>query len=284
MSAIDAAGSPRNQGVRRWNASVRAGAAVLLALALVALAAPLLPADPNALSLTDRLKPPSGVHWFGTDAFGRDVFTRVVWGTRVSLLVGLLVAGVTVLLGLLIGGVCGFVSIVDAVVMRVLDGVMAIPGVLLAIAIIAVTGPSVITIVAALAVPEIPSMARLVRSVILSVRQRPWVEAAVTCGCPPARLIRIHLLPSAIPIVLVQAAYVTSAAILGEAILSFLGVGTPPDVPSWGSIVAQGKSQIQIAPWVIAFPSLALTATVLAVNLLGDGLRDAADPRRAPDD
>ena len=269
--------------MRLWrNPSVLFGALVLLALALAALAAPLLhTVDPVQLTPRLRLKPPTADHWFGTDGFGRDLWSRVIYGARISLAIGAMVSVVAVLLGLVIGLGAGFVRWLDGPVMRVMDGIMAIPAILLAIAMVSLNGASLITVAVAIVIPEIPRVARLVRSVVLSVREEPYVEAARGMGTRLPRLLWRHVLPNTLAPLVVQGTYVAASAILTEAILSFLGAGIPTEIPSWGNAMAEGRAYFQIAPWIILFPGLCLAATVLAVNLLGDGLRDLLDPRLA---
>lgn len=237
--------------------------------------------DPTALTPLQRLRPSSALNWLGTDHLGRDVWSRLVYGARVSVMVGLAVAALSILLGLLIGLVAGYIRWLDAIVMRIMDGLMAIPGILLAIALVSVSGASLTTVIVAIMVPEIPRVVRLVRSVVLTVREEPYVEAAVSVGTPlPAILIR-HILPNCIPPLIVQATYVCASAMLTEAILSFLGAGTPPTIPSWGNMVAEARLLFQIAPWNLLWPGIALAVTILAVNILGDGLRDRLDPKLA---
>jgi peptide/nickel transport system permease protein len=237
--------------------------------------------DPQALSPINRLKPPSGEYWFGTDMLGRDVYSRVIYGSRISLTVGIAVAVLSIAVGLAIGLVTGFIRWLDAVVMRVMDGLMSIPSVLLAISLIALTRASVGNVIVAITVAEVPRVVRLVRSLVLSLREQPFVEAAVASGTPlPAILLR-HILPNTLAPLLVQGTYVCASAMITEAILSFIGAGTPPNIPSWGNIMAEARSLIQIAGYLILFPGICLSLTVLAVNLLGDGLRDALDPRLA---
>ncbi|HTO49093.1 MAG TPA: ABC transporter permease [Burkholderiales bacterium] len=259
-----------------------AGGVVLLALVLVAFAAPWLgTVDPQAVAPVQRLKAPSALHWFGTDMLGRDVYSRVVYGARVSLAVGIAVALVSTLLGLAIGLVTGFVRAVDPVVMRVMDGLMSIPSVLLAISLIALTRASVGNVIAAITLAEVPRVVRLVRSLVLTLREQPFVEAAVAAGTPLPRILLRHILPNTTAPLLVQGTYVCASAMITEAILSFIGAGTPPNIPSWGNIMAEARSLFQIAGYLILFPGICLSLTVLAVNLLGDGLRDALDPRLA---
>src|SRR5262245_2661492 len=259
-----------------------AGGVVLLALVLVAFVAPWLgTVDPQAVAPVQRLKAPSAVHWFGTDMLGRDVYSRVVYGTRISLTVGVAVALFSTVLGLAIGLVTGYVRAIDAVVMRVMDGLMSIPSVLLAISLIALTRASVGNVIAAITLAEVPRVVRLVRSLVLTLREQPFVEAAVASGTPlPAILVR-HILPNTMAPLLVQGTFVCASAMITEAILSFIGAGTPPNIPSWGNIMAEARSLFQIAYYLILFPGICLSLTVLAVNLLGDGLRDALDPRLA---
>ncbi|GJE61302.1 Glutathione transport system permease protein GsiD [Methylobacterium trifolii] len=262
--------------------AVLAGLAVLLLVGLAALAAPWLwTGDPILLRPRLRLRPPSEAAWLGTDAFGRDVWSRVVYGARVSLAIGFAVSAVSVLVGLTIGLVAGYVRWLDAVVMRIMDGVMAIPSILLAIAMVTLSGAGIGTVIVAIAIPEVPRVARLVRGVVLSVRTEPYVEAAIGAGTRLPKLLVRHVLPNTIAPLIVQGTYVAASAILTEAILSFLGAGIPTEVPSWGNIMAEGRQAFQIAPWVILFPGLCVAATVLAVNVIGDGLRDALDPRTA---
>lgn len=237
--------------------------------------------DPTALTPLQRLRPASEAYWLGTDHLGRDIWSRLVYGARVSVMVGLAVAALSILLGLVIGLVAGYIRWLDGIVMRIMDGLMAIPGILLAIALVSVSGASLTTVIIAIMVPEIPRVVRLVRSVVLTVREEPYVEAAVSVGTPlPAILIR-HILPNCIPPLIVQATYVCASAMLTEAILSFLGAGTPPTIPSWGNMVAEARLLFQIAPWNLLWPGIALAVTILAVNILGDGLRDRLDPKLA---
>jgi peptide/nickel transport system permease protein len=264
----------------RRNPTVVAGAALLLAIVLIAISAPwIAPGDPQSVSPAMRLRPPSTQFWFGTDMYGRDVFTRTIHGSRISLLVGSLVAVTSVSCGLVIGLVTGSVRAVDNIVMRVMDGLMAIPDILLAIAMMAVIRPSVSNVLIAITIPQIPRVVRLVRSVVLTISERPYVEAAHATGTPFWRILTRHRLPNTIAPLVVQATYTGAAAVLTEAGLSFLGAGTPPNIPSWGNMMAEGRSFFQIATWIILFPGVFLAMTVLAVNLLGDGLRDTLDPR-----
>jgi peptide/nickel transport system permease protein len=258
------------------------GGAILIAMVAIAIAAPWLgTVDPLAVFPSKRLHPPSAESWLGTDMLGRDVYSRVVYGARVSLIVGLAVAALSTLLGLAIGLVTGYVRRLDAVVMRVMDGLMSIPSVLLAIALMALTKASIGNVIVAITLAEMPRVVRLVRSLVLSLREQPYVEAAIAAGTTLPRILVRHILPNIVAPLLVQGTYVCGSAMITEAILSFIGAGTPPNIPSWGNIMAEGRSLVQIAGYLIIFPGICLSLTVLAVNLLGDGMRDALDPRLA---
>ena len=258
------------------------GSLVLAAVALIALLAPWLgTVDPQALSPVQRLKPPSSEHWFGTDMLGRDVYSRVVYGSRISLTVGVSVAALSIGIGLAIGLVTGFLRWLDAIVMRVMDGLMSIPSVLLAIALMALTKASVGNVIFAITLAEVPRVVRLVRSLVLSLREQPYVDAAIAAGTNLPLILMRHILPNTLAPLLVQGTYICASAMITEAILSFIGAGTPPNVPSWGNIMAEARSMFQLASYLIYFPGLFLSLTVLAVNLLGDGMRDALDPRLA---
>ena len=258
------------------------GGVVLLLMVFVAVFAPWLGStDPLALSPIRRLKPPSAEYWFGTDMIGRDVYSRVIYGARVSLTVGISVAVLASVIGLAIGLVTGYLRWLDAIMMRVMDGLMSIPSVLLAIALISLTKASLENVIIAIAITEVPRVVRLVRSLVLTLREQPYVEAAVASGTRlPAILLR-HILPNTVAPLLVQATYICASAMITEAILSFIGAGTPPNIPSWGNIMAEARSLIQVAGTILLFPGIFLSITVLSVNLLGDGLRDALDPRLA---
>lgn len=255
------------------------GALLLAAMAMAALVAPLVSGDPLLMQPAQRLRAPSAALPFGTDNLGRDVFARTLYGARVSLAVGLIVATLSVVVGLAIGLASGYFRRVDAVVSRLLDGLMAIPAILLAIALVSLTRGSVAIVVIAIAIPEVPRVVRLVRSVVLSTREEPYVEAAIATGTPIPRLLVRHVLPATLPPLIVQATYICASAILVEASLSFLGAGIPPEIPTWGNMIAQSRLFLGRAPWTIFYPSAALALVVLAVNLVGDGLRDRLDPR-----
>jgi peptide/nickel transport system permease protein len=258
------------------------GGVIVLVLVVAALGAPWMgTVDPIAMSPTQRLKPPTALHWFGTDSFGRDVWSRVVYGTRVSLMVAFACAATSVLLGLFIGMIAGYFRLADAILMRIMDGLMSIPGILLAIALISLSGSTLTTVIVAISIPEIPRVVRLVRSVVLTVREEPYVQAAISVGTPLPQLLWRHVMPNTFPPLIVQATYVAASAMLTEAILSFLGAGTPPEFPSWGNMMAEGRVFFPIAPWIVLFPGIALALSILAVNVLGDGLRDRLDPRMA---
>ncbi len=262
--------------------SVLVGGLLIMAIALAAIFAPYLgTVDPGRIAPGMRLKPPSELAWFGTDLFGRDVYSRAIYGARSSMLIGLCVATAALVVGVTIGLVGGYFRWVDAVVMRIMDGLMAIPTFLLAIALVSLTRASIATVVVALTVPEIPRVVRLVRSVVLTVREEPYVEAAISVGTSTPALLFRHLLPSTYAPLMVLGTYICASAILIEAGLSFLGTGLPPEIPSWGNMISEGRTFFQVAPRLVFLPSLFLALTVLGINLLGDGLRDALDPRIA---
>lgn len=274
-------GAGRLGAFLRANPVVATGLIVLLVFALVALLSLLLFVDPARVNPLQRLRPPSLAHPFGTDQIGRSTLSRTFNGTAISLTVGALVTAVTVTFGLLIGLVSGFVRWLDGIAMRVMDGMMAIPGVLLAIALMSLFGSGVRNVIIAIAIAEIPRMARIVRSSVLVIREQPYVEAARASGTRTPRLLLQHILPNVAAPVIVQATYVFASAMIVESVLSFLGAGTPPTIPSWGNMLAEGRAFMQRAPWMIAFPGVALALLVLTVNVLGDALRDAIDPKLA---
>lgn len=264
------------------NPSIAIGGTIVLLMILMAIFAPLLwTVDPTALAPARRTREPSAMYWFGTDMLGRDVYSRVVYGARVSLIVGFAVAFFSSVVGLAIGVVSGFVRWADGIIMRVMDGLMSIPSILLAIALMALTRGSVGNVILAITVAEVPRVSRLVRGVVLSLREQPYVDAAVSCGTRTPVIIWRHILPNTVAPMTVQATYVCASAMIVESILSFIGAGTPPIIPSWGNIMAEGRALWQVKPYIVFFPALFLSVTVLAVNLLGDGLRDALDPRMA---
>ena len=263
----------------RRHPTIVIGAVLLLVITLAAALAPFIARDPLAFEPINRLRAPSAEFWLGTDSLGRDVYSRMVYGARISLLVGLLVAFISIVIGSVVGLLAGYFSHIDAVVMRLMDGIMAIPSILLAIALVSLLGASVKVVIIAIAIPEIPRVTRLVRAVVLSVRDLPFVEAARSNGTRVAKLLRRHILPSTVAPLIVQATYIAASAILTEAGLSFLGAGTPPEFPTWGNMIASSRLYLQIAPWTIFAPGICLALVVLAVNLVGDGLRDRLDPR-----
>jgi len=260
--------------------AIAIGSALLLAMLFIAVFAPWIgTVDPTALAPARRTREPSASFWFGTDMLGRDVYSRVLYGTRVSLTVGFAVAILASLVGLAIGLVSGFIRWADGFIMRVMDGLMSIPPILLAIALMALTRGSVGNVITAITIAEIPRVSRLVRSVVLSLREQPYVDAAVAAGTRTPMIILRHILPNTVAPMTVQATYVCASAMIIEAILSFIGAGTPPTIPSWGNIMAEGRALWQVKPYIVFFPAIFLSVTVLAINLLGDGLRDALDPR-----
>ncbi|WP_116133368.1 ABC transporter permease [Tropicimonas sp. IMCC34043] len=253
---------------------------VLIAIVLMALFAPVIANfEPTSLNAMKRLKPADATYWMGTDSYGRDLFSRVVYGARVSLMVGAGVALGSIVIGLPLGLLAGWFRGLDAVLMRMMDGLMAIPGILLAIAIVALTNAGLTTVVIAIMLPEIPQVVRLVRSRVLATRSETFVDAAVLLGTAPLRLIWRHLLPSTLAPLIVQGTYIYAAAILTEAALSFLGVGIGTETPSWGNIMAEGRLYFAMNPWLVFWPAIVLSLCILSINLLGDALRDRLDPK-----
>jgi peptide/nickel transport system permease protein len=279
----DGAGAPQIRW--RWlrkNPTLVLGAVLLVLVALVAIGAPWLAThDPEDIDPSARLEAPSTEHRFGTDALGRDVYSRALLGGRISLVVGCTVAALATVLGVLLGMVAGFVRGADGPVMRVMDGLMAIPGILLAIALMAVTRASLTTVIVAITVPEIPRVVRLVRSLALTLREQLFVEAAHAVGTRLPAVLWRHVLPNMLAPLMVQATFVAASAVLIEASLSFLGVGIPAQTPSWGNMMAEGRNVVAVAFHIILYPGILLAVTVLSINMVGDGLRDALDPRLA---
>ncbi len=266
----------------RRHPTIAIGTALLAVMFLIAVMAPFLgTVDPTAIAPARRTRAPSATYWFGTDMLGRDVYSRVLYGARVSLIVGFAVAALSSLIGMAIGLVAGYLRWLDAVVMRVMDGLMSIPPILLAIALMALTRGSVQNVIIAITVAEVPRVARLIRGVVLSLREQPYVEAAIASGTRVPRIILRHIVPNTLAPLTVQATYICASAMITEAILSFIGAGTPPTIPSWGNVMAEGRALWQVKPYIVFFPAVFLSITVLAVNLLGDGLRDSLDPRMA---
>lgn len=256
------------------------GGLILAVVVLLGVAAPLLSRHgPNDLSISNRLQPPSADHPFGTDNLGRDVWSRTLFGTRLSLFVGISTAVITATLGTLLALLAGFYRVLDEVIMRVMDGLMALPATLLAIAIMAAVGPRVENMIVALSLVYLPRSTRVARSAVLVVREHVFVEAAVALGAPDRGIMRRHILPGVMSPVIVQATYVFATAVLLESALSFLGVGAPPEIPSWGVMLAEGRVVMRSAPWMTTYAGVLLALTVLSVNMLGDGLRDALDPK-----
>jgi peptide/nickel transport system permease protein len=279
---------------RDWG--VLFGAAVILLMVVVGLGAPFLgTVNPSEINPTFRNRVPGTErtirrddgstatykHRMGTDSLGRDVYSRVLYGARISLLVGITVAAISIAIGLVIGLVSGYIRWLDGLVMRFMDGLMAIPAILLALAVVSLFRAGILAVIVAIVVPEIPRVVRLVRAIVLSVREEPYVEAAIMTGTPTPLLLVRHVLPNTIAPLIVQGTFVCANAILLEAILSFLGIGIPPDTPTWGNIMAEGRGLFRVYPHNIFFPGIALALTVLAVNMLGDGLRDRLDPKLA---
>ena len=255
------------------------GTAILVLMVLFAVCAPLISTNPLQATPSIRLHPPSASNLFGTDNLGRDVFARTAYGARSSLLIGVIVSLLSSTIGLAIGLFAGIYRWFDSVISRILDGVMAIPAILLAIALVSLTRGGILTIAVAIAVPEIPRVVRLIRSVVLSTKELQFVEASIASGATLGRITANHILPFTLAPIIVQGTFICATAILLESGLSFLGAGLPSDVPSWGGMIAGGRSYILDAPWIIAFPGAALASVILAVNLVGDGLRDRLDPR-----
>ena len=270
------------RGFVRRHPAIAVGGTLVLAMLIIAVFAPYLGTlDPTALAPARRTRAPSAAFWFGTDMLGRDIYSRVLYGARVSLTVGFTVAILSSVAGLAIGLVSGFIRFADGIIMRVMDGLMSIPPILLAVALMALTRGSVGNVITAITIAEIPRVSRLVRGVVLSLREQPYVDAAVAAGTRTLGIIWRHILPNTLAPMTVQATYVCASAMIIEAILSFIGAGTPPNIPSWGNIMAEGRALWQVKPYIVFFPAMFLSVTVLAVNLLGDGLRDALDPRMA---
>jgi peptide/nickel transport system permease protein len=276
------------------NPAVIAGLAIVLVMVFIGLIAPLIAtSDPTAINPAARNRLPMAEstmraddgtritvkHWMGTDTLGRDVFSRVVYGARVSIFIGVAVALLSVSIGLVVGLAAGYFRWLDSIIMRVMDGLMAIPAILLAIAVVSLSRAGLLSVIIAIVVPEVPRVVRLVRSVVLSVREEPYVEAARVSGTPTIKLLIRHVLPNTVAPLIVQGTFICASAILVEAILSFLGIGIPPDIPTWGNIMAEGRQLFRVFPHNILYPGIFLALTVLAVNMLGDGLRDTLDPK-----
>ena len=276
------------------NPSVIFGGVILLIMLAIAILAPVLgTVDPTRIDPAARNKKPGAEITFrlddgttakrvvlmGTDSLGRDVYSRVIYGTRVSLIIGVAVSAVAVAIGLVIGLISGYIRWLDGIIMRIMDGLMAIPGILLAIALVSIWRAGIITVIFAIVVPDVPRVVRLVRSVVLTVREEPYVEGAISVGTPTWTLMFRHILPNTVAPLIVQGTFIAAAAILVEAILSFLGIGIPPEIPTWGNIMAEGRTLFRVFPHNILYPGIFLALTVLAINIMGDGLRDTLDPK-----
>jgi peptide/nickel transport system permease protein len=262
------------------NKTAVTGAVIILVMTLIALAAPLLTHfDPMKIDVKDRMLPPGTAHLMGTDEFGRDVYSRVIYGGRLSLMVGIFVVVFSCVMGIPVGVASAYYKKVDATVMRLMDGLMALPGILLAISIMAVLGAQVSNVIIALTVVNVPRVARVTRSAAIVVRQNLYVEAAEALGAREGSILWKHILPNCLSPVIVQATFLFATAVLSEASLSFLGVGAPPNVPSWGVVLSEGKQFMRDAPWLTLFPGIAIAVVVMGLNLFGDGLRDSLDPR-----
>ena len=289
--------SPLRQTLGRLfsNTSVLIGGGLALLIMLMGIFAPALDTrDPAGISPANRNKPPGYeatvrdyetgqkipvIYRMGSDTLGRDVYSRVVYGARTSLIIGVSVAGIAIAIGMMIGLVAGYFRWADGFIMRIMDGMMAIPAILLAIAVVSLFSAGLLSVIVAIVVSEIPRVVRLVRSVVLSIREEPYVEAAITAGTPTLTLLMRHVLPNTLAPLIVQGTFIVASAIIVEAILSFLGIGIPPDIPTWGNIMAEGRQVFQLHPHNILYPGAVLGLTVLSVNILGDGLRDTMDPR-----
>jgi peptide/nickel transport system permease protein len=300
MATIDAA-SPVSRRRSVWsivlrNPSVIFGGTIALIMVFIGVLAPVLgtrdPAEINpsarnqkpgyvAMVRDDEGKRIPVIYRFGSDSLGRDIYSRVIYGARVSLVVGITVAVLAVLIGLIIGMIAGYVRWLDGIIMRFMDGLMAIPEILLAIALVSLSRAGLPAVIIAIVIPQVPRVVRLVRSVVLSIREEPYVESAITVGTPTPTLLWRHVLPNTTAPLIVQGTFICASAILVEAILSFLGIGIPPEVPTWGNIMAEGRTYFRILPHNILYPGIALALAVLAINMLGDGLRDTLDPRFA---
>lgn len=260
--------------------STRLAVGFLLFVILLAVFAPWLwTQNPVFLDPMIRLQGPSSAHWLGTDFLGRDVYSRIIYGSRISLTIGIGVVFISVIFGTTLGAIAAYFRHLDGIIMRVMDGIMAVPDILLAIALVAITGASLEVVIIAISLPQIPRVARVVRSIILTVREEPYVEAAITLGTSPLRILLHHMLPNTVPILIVQGTYIFAWAVALEAILGFLGAGVPPEIPSWGNVIAAGRIYFQLDPGLILYPSVILSLTILVINVIGDAARDALDPK-----
>ncbi|MGI9127860.1 MAG: ABC transporter permease [Roseomonas sp.] len=256
------------------------GLVLFLIIAITAILAPwITDVDPNRLSMRNKFKPPGEGWVFGTDSFGRSLWSRVVWGAQLSMLIGASVVALNAVFGILIGAAAGYFRRIDNLLMRINDALMAFPAILLAIAVTSVLGPSTFNVILALGIVYIPRTARIVRSSVIVLREMEFVQAAVAAGAGHWRILTRHILPNAMAPVIVQLSFLFAFAVLSEATLSFLGVGAVPPTPTWGNIMAEGRDFMREAPWIITIPGIALMITVMGLNFLGDGLRDVLDPR-----
>ncbi|MGA1804588.1 ABC transporter permease [Rhizobium sp. HT1-10] len=284
MNTMASVSMPFSKSLRRLfgNRAMLFGAIILVVVVLAALLAPFVaPYAPNKLSIVNKLKPPSMLHFFGTDEFGRDIFSRAIFAGRISLLVSLGVVAISTVLGVMLGVTSGFFRGLDAPISRLLDAMMSFPDILLAIALVAALGPSLTTVILALGITYAPRLARIVRGSTLVLRELPYIEAAVAMGLPTWQILVRHVLLNLASPILVQSTFVFASAMLAEASLSFLGVGVSTDMPTWGTMLASGREYMNNAPWLMVFPGLAIVFSVLSLQLLGDGLRDLVDPRLA---
>jgi len=264
----------------RGNWPVTVSIVILLLLVLMAVFAPLLgTVDPTHINPVARMMGPTAENWFGTDPLGRDIYSRVLYGARTSLVIGVVAAGASLVLGLGIGVIAGYFRLADMIIMRIMDGIMSVPSIVLAVALVAVSGSNMGTVLVAIIVPEFPRVVRLVRGVILNLRSEPFVEAAISLGTPLPSLLWRHMIPNTTAPLIIQGSFILASAILTEAALSFLGVGLPANVPSWGNIMSEGRTYFQLLPGMIFFPGIVLALTVLSINLIGDALRDILDPK-----
>ena len=262
------------------NPNMLVGLIIVLFVGVVAIAAPVITfIDPYELNMSDRLVGPSGTHWFGTDSLGRDLYGLVAYGARISLFVGASVAIASSVVGVFIGVTAGYFRWLDDIVMRFMDGLMAIPGILFAIVLMALLGGSLLNVIIAITVVDSPRTARLIRSAVLSIREQMYIDAARAFGAPSWRILFYHVMPNTFAPLIVQATFLFATAILVEASLSFLGAGVPPTTPTWGNTIGEGRTHALTAPWVFFFPGVALFLVSMAVNLFGDGLRDKLDPK-----
>jgi peptide/nickel transport system permease protein len=264
------------------NRAILLGALILLIVVLAAILAPwVAPYAPNKLSIVNKLHGPSWAHLFGTDEFGRDIFSRAIYAGRISLLVSLGVVVISTVLGVILGVTAGYFRKLDTPISRLLDAMMSFPDILLAIALVAALGPSLMTVIIALGITYAPRLARIVRGSTLVIREMPYIEAAISLGLPTWQILLRHVLLNLASPILVQATFVFASAMLAEASLSFLGVGVSADMPTWGTMLASGREYMNNAPWLMLFPGLAIVFSVLSLQLVGDGLRDLVDPRLA---